>query len=176
MEKFFKILRSHSYRGDSNFNALFTPLTFLVTYFNSGINPLLYAFLSRNFRKGMRELLMCSWRGKSKTKSSINSSMHHKRAALQVNASIIIDKNAFHFNCYLANIKHITLSFYVHHPTMEASAIRALLRVYDSHFPYFHKYSIRFLNEMPIERGNHSRLLIYCLGLIKKDFKIFKYT
>uniref|UniRef100_A0A1A9WX89 G-protein coupled receptors family 1 profile domain-containing protein n=1 Tax=Glossina brevipalpis TaxID=37001 RepID=A0A1A9WX89_9MUSC len=77
---------SHSYRGDSNFNALFTPLTFLVTYFNSGINPLLYAFLSRNFRKGMRELLMCSWRGKSKTKSSINSSMHHKRAALQTHS------------------------------------------------------------------------------------------
>uniref|UniRef100_A0A1B0BLT6 G-protein coupled receptors family 1 profile domain-containing protein n=1 Tax=Glossina palpalis gambiensis TaxID=67801 RepID=A0A1B0BLT6_9MUSC len=77
---------SHSYRGDSNFNALFTPLTFLVTYFNSGINPLLYAFLSRNFRKGMRELLMCSWRGKSKTKSSINSSIHHKRAALQTHS------------------------------------------------------------------------------------------
>ncbi|XP_058448036.1 trissin receptor isoform X2 [Malaya genurostris] len=51
---------STDYRGDSNFNALFTPLTFLVTYFNSGVNPLLYAFLSRNFRKGMRELLLCS--------------------------------------------------------------------------------------------------------------------
>ncbi|XP_075150023.1 trissin receptor [Haematobia irritans] len=76
---------SHSYRGDSNFNALLTPLTFLVTYFNSGINPLLYAFLSRNFRKGMRELLMCSWR-KSKTKSSTNSSMHHKRMALQTHS------------------------------------------------------------------------------------------
>uniref|UniRef100_A0A1I8Q6N3 G-protein coupled receptors family 1 profile domain-containing protein n=1 Tax=Stomoxys calcitrans TaxID=35570 RepID=A0A1I8Q6N3_STOCA len=76
---------SHSYRGDSNFNALLTPLTFLVTYFNSGINPLLYAFLSRNFRKGMRELLMCSWR-KSKTKSSTNSSMHHKRTALQTHS------------------------------------------------------------------------------------------
>ncbi|XP_065357133.1 trissin receptor [Calliphora vicina] len=76
---------SRSYRGDSNFNALFTPLTFLVTYFNSGINPLLYAFLSRNFRKGMRELLMCSWR-KSKTKSSTNSSMHHKRMTLQTHS------------------------------------------------------------------------------------------
>ncbi|XP_055540017.1 trissin receptor isoform X1 [Wyeomyia smithii] len=51
---------STDYKGDSNFNALFTPLTFLVTYFNSGVNPLLYAFLSRNFRKGMRELLLCS--------------------------------------------------------------------------------------------------------------------
>lgn len=52
--------RSDDYRGDSNFTALFTPLTFLVTYFNSGVNPLLYAFLSRNFRKGMSELLICS--------------------------------------------------------------------------------------------------------------------
>ncbi|XP_035911181.1 trissin receptor isoform X2 [Anopheles stephensi] len=59
---------STDYKGDSNFNALFTPLTFLVTYFNSGVNPLLYAFLSRNFRKGMRELLLCSLK-KNKNKS-----------------------------------------------------------------------------------------------------------
>ncbi|XP_058126478.1 trissin receptor [Anopheles ziemanni] len=59
---------STDYKGDSNFNALFTPLTFLVTYFNSGVNPLLYAFLSRNFRKGMRELLLCSFK-KNKNKS-----------------------------------------------------------------------------------------------------------
>ncbi|KAF5307850.1 hypothetical protein FQR65_LT06582 [Abscondita terminalis] len=48
---------SYSYHGDTNFSALLTPLTFLVTYFNSGINPLLYAFLSKNFRRGMREML-----------------------------------------------------------------------------------------------------------------------
>lgn len=81
--KYVHISRSRSYRGDSNFNALLTPLTFLVTYFNSGVNPLLYAFLSRNFRKGMKELLLCSWK-KGKGKSSSNSSMHHKRKALQV--------------------------------------------------------------------------------------------
>ncbi|KAH8375079.1 hypothetical protein KR093_003282, partial [Drosophila rubida] len=79
---------SRSYRGDSNFNALLTPLTFLVTYFNSGVNPLLYAFLSRNFRKGMKELLLCSWK-KGKGKSSSNSSMHHKRKAVQVSAQSI---------------------------------------------------------------------------------------
>ncbi|XP_053958479.1 trissin receptor isoform X2 [Anastrepha ludens] len=76
---------SHSYRGDSNFNALLTPLTFLVSYFNSGINPLLYAFLSRNFRKGMKEVLLCTWK-KGKGKSSSNSSVHHKRAALQTHS------------------------------------------------------------------------------------------
>lgn len=43
-------------------SALFTPLTFLATYFNSSINPLLYAILSRNFRKGMSELLICSFK------------------------------------------------------------------------------------------------------------------
>lgn len=54
---------STDYDGGSTFSSLFTPLTFLVSYFNSGINPLLYAFMSRNFRKGMRELLCCSLRG-----------------------------------------------------------------------------------------------------------------
>ncbi|KPJ15121.1 Orexin receptor type 2 [Papilio machaon] len=42
---------SSGYQGTSDFSALLTPLTFLITYFNSGINPLLYAFLSKNFRK-----------------------------------------------------------------------------------------------------------------------------
>lgn len=51
---------SVNYNGASDFNAIFTPLTFLFSYFNSGVNPILYAFLSRNFRKGMRELLFCS--------------------------------------------------------------------------------------------------------------------
>lgn len=51
---------STNYNGASDFNAIFTPLTFLFSYFNSGVNPILYAFLSRNFRKGMRELLFCS--------------------------------------------------------------------------------------------------------------------
>lgn len=42
---------SPGYHGDTNFSALLTPLTFLSTYFNSGVNPLLYAFLSKNFRR-----------------------------------------------------------------------------------------------------------------------------
>jgi hypothetical protein len=53
---------------------LFTPLTFLATYFNSGVNPLLYAILSRNFRKGMSELLICSFKqnkGKAVNKRAV---------------------------------------------------------------------------------------------------------
>lgn len=62
---------SSGYEGTSDFSALLTPLTFLISYFNSGINPLLYAFLSKNFRKGMRELLFCSCHGRRKTENVI---------------------------------------------------------------------------------------------------------
>ncbi|CAH0404811.1 unnamed protein product [Chilo suppressalis] len=62
---------SSGYEGTSDFSTLLTPLTFLITYFNSGINPLLYAFLSKNFRKGMRELLFCNFHGKRKSENMI---------------------------------------------------------------------------------------------------------
>lgn len=80
--------RSDDYRGDSNFTAIFTPLTFLVTYFNSGVNPLLYAFLSRNFRKGMSELLICSLK-QNKSKAL------NKRTVTHVSKlnSVVISKN-----------------------------------------------------------------------------------
>jgi len=61
---------SSDYEGGSDFSSLFTPITFLITYFNSGINPILYAFMSRNFRKGMRELLCCSVRGGVRSRGS----------------------------------------------------------------------------------------------------------
>lgn len=73
--------RSDSYKGSSNFNAVFTPLTFLVSYFNSAINPLLYAFLSKNFRKGMRELLCCSYK-----KGKIGEPYQPKTTTIQVKA------------------------------------------------------------------------------------------
>ncbi|CAH2104644.1 unnamed protein product [Euphydryas editha] len=62
---------SSGYQGAGNFSALLTPLTFLISFFNSGINPLLYAFLSKNFRKGMRELLFCKFSGKRKSDNLI---------------------------------------------------------------------------------------------------------
>ncbi|KAJ0181845.1 hypothetical protein K1T71_002567 [Dendrolimus kikuchii] len=62
---------SSGYEGSSDFSTLLTPLTFLITYFNSGINPLLYAFLSKNFRKGMKELIFCNCHGKRKSDNII---------------------------------------------------------------------------------------------------------
>ncbi|KAF7386455.1 hypothetical protein HZH68_013587 [Vespula germanica] len=45
-----------NYDRTSNFATLLTVSTFLISYMNCCLNPLLYAFLSRNFREGMREI------------------------------------------------------------------------------------------------------------------------
>ncbi|CAL8070631.1 unnamed protein product [Orchesella dallaii] len=50
------------YQAGSVFSQVFTPFTFLIMYVNSGINPILYAFMSKKFRMSFRDLLCCRMR------------------------------------------------------------------------------------------------------------------
>ncbi|XP_076329763.1 trissin receptor-like [Tachypleus tridentatus] len=50
---------SPNYHGGSSSAAVFTIVTTLVLYLNSGLNPILYAFLSKNFRHSIMDLLQC---------------------------------------------------------------------------------------------------------------------
>ena len=57
---------SKSYQGGSTFSSILTPVTFLIMYANSGINPLLYAFMSHKFRSSFKDLLTCKLRRSSR--------------------------------------------------------------------------------------------------------------
>ncbi|XP_022235406.1 trissin receptor-like [Limulus polyphemus] len=50
---------SPHFDGTSKSSVFFTMGTTLLLYFNSGINPILYAFLSENFRNSMKEVMCC---------------------------------------------------------------------------------------------------------------------
>ncbi|XP_044750262.1 trissin receptor isoform X2 [Coccinella septempunctata] len=50
---------SSIYKASTDLSAILTPLTFLSTYLNSAVNPLLYAFLSNNFRREIRSMIRC---------------------------------------------------------------------------------------------------------------------
>ncbi|XP_017787417.1 PREDICTED: allatostatin-A receptor [Habropoda laboriosa] len=65
----------YNYDLASNFSTLLTLSTFLISYLNSCLNPLLYAFLSRNFQRGMRELLI---RGKQRQRSNVLAMVYTK--------------------------------------------------------------------------------------------------
>ena len=55
---------------------LLPPITFVIYYFSSALNPLLYAFLSLNFRVAMRDVLTCGRRHVKRKRSFI---VHHHR-------------------------------------------------------------------------------------------------
>ena len=50
---------------------LLPPITFVIYYFSSALNPLLYAFLSLNFRIAMRDILTCRRRDVKRSRSFI---------------------------------------------------------------------------------------------------------
>jgi len=43
----------------ADWQLIIPPLTFVFYYLNSGLNPLLYAFLSNNFRSSLLDVLRC---------------------------------------------------------------------------------------------------------------------
>ena len=49
--------RSSNHHRNTYGQMLAAPITFLIFYFNSALNPILYAFLSDNFRRSLRELV-----------------------------------------------------------------------------------------------------------------------
>ncbi|CAN8025637.1 unnamed protein product [Ixodes persulcatus] len=61
---------SSRYEGASKSAVSLTILTTLILYMNSFINPILYAFLSDNFRRSMKDVLMCRSRKKIRRLSS----------------------------------------------------------------------------------------------------------
>lgn len=48
-----------SYNHNSDASYILTPVTFLLMYANSAVNPILYTFMSRKFRTSSRDLLTC---------------------------------------------------------------------------------------------------------------------
>lgn len=48
-----------SYDHNSDASYILTPVTFLLMYANSAVNPILYTFMSRKFRTSSRDLLTC---------------------------------------------------------------------------------------------------------------------
>uniref|UniRef100_A0A147AUU3 Type-1 angiotensin II receptor n=1 Tax=Fundulus heteroclitus TaxID=8078 RepID=A0A147AUU3_FUNHE len=51
------------------------PFTICIAYFNSCVNPIVYSFVGRNFRKNLLRLLRCSPRGIARPHPSISSKM-----------------------------------------------------------------------------------------------------
>lgn len=60
------------YQTMSDFALLATPITNLFQYLNSALNPVLYSFMSHNFRSCVRDVLACryTWKGKRRQPNS----------------------------------------------------------------------------------------------------------
>ena len=59
--------------GFSFFGKVMVPTTFVILYLNSAMNPMLYAFLSDNFRRSLREVLTCKRQQRQQSVRSMTS-------------------------------------------------------------------------------------------------------
>ncbi|KAF2367402.1 G protein-coupled receptor rhodopsin-like, partial [Trinorchestia longiramus] len=74
----------HGYQAVSNYALLATPITNLLTYLNSAMNPLLYSFMNHNFRSCVRDVIACRYTLRGKRRSSTTKGHHSK--PLQLNS------------------------------------------------------------------------------------------
>lgn len=87
---------SSRYEGASRSAVMMTILTTLVLYMNSFINPILYAFLSDNFRRSMRDVLLCRSRKKVRRLSSTRSNGKTTASSVfQHQDNMIVHTNGF---------------------------------------------------------------------------------
>lgn len=64
------------YQAVSTYALLATPITNLLTYLNSALNPLLYSFMNHNFRSCVQDVMACRYTLKGKRRPS-PSRVHH---------------------------------------------------------------------------------------------------
>lgn len=83
-------------QAQADLSALLTPLTYLTTYLNSAVNPVLYAFLSNNFRREMRSMVLC-FSGRKKQSQNFHIRLERQkyssRYTLRTNDSTLTGSN-----------------------------------------------------------------------------------
>ncbi|XP_055928045.1 trissin receptor-like [Argiope bruennichi] len=85
---------SPDYDGTSANSSIFTIVTTLILYMNSGINPLLYAILSENFRASMLDIIMCNMNRMRRNRAATRSMIRNDGNSLTVRSiSISQDDN-----------------------------------------------------------------------------------
>jgi hypothetical protein len=55
--------------------AIVPPISIIIMFFNSGLNPILYAFFSENFRRAMKEVFICGFGRRRRSEGSVRASV-----------------------------------------------------------------------------------------------------
>nr|XP_042913020.1 trissin receptor-like [Parasteatoda tepidariorum] len=75
---------STTYDGASNTSVLLTIITTLILYMNSGLNPFLYAILSKNFRSSMIDVMLCKLNRMHKTRAATRSLIRNEMNSITI--------------------------------------------------------------------------------------------